>query len=162
ELDELQVDLQFARAEIVAVGKEGEDMRGLGDAEAVVHDEIGRGEGLEAGAAGHVFDERFGALFACHVLVVDLGGCEREADERAAAGDVRPVPELVAHAPTSPGASPGAKARMARAWTRWPGMSPSARLTRRWRARRFWPAKAALSMTTVKCDSPLPSSPAWP
>ena len=26
----------------------------------------------------------------------------------------------------------------------------------------FLPAKAALSITTVKCDSPLPSSPAWP
>src|SRR5690606_19019367 len=58
--------------------------------------------------------------------------------------------------------SPGASARMARAWTRSPGMSPSARLTMRWRSSRFLPAKAALSITTVKCDSPLPSSPAWP
>ena len=26
----------------------------------------------------------------------------------------------------------------------------------RWRARRDWPAKAALSISTVKCDSPVP------
>ena len=58
--------------------------------------------------------------------------------------------------------SPGAFARIARAWTRWPGISPSAALTSRWRWSREVPANAALSITTVKCDSPLPSSPLWP
>src|SRR5690606_28075423 len=106
-----------------------EDVRGLADAELAVDDEVGRGERPEAGAAGHVFDQRFGATFPRHVLVFDLGGFEREADEFAAAGDVGPVPELVAHA----AASPGAKAWMASAWTRLPGMSPRERLTRRWR-----------------------------
>ncbi|KAJ8138048.1 hypothetical protein OY671_008739, partial [Metschnikowia pulcherrima] len=58
--------------------------------------------------------------------------------------------------------SPGARALMASAWTRCPGRSPSARLTMRWRSSRETPAKAALSISTVKCDSPDPSCPAWP
>ena len=32
----------------------------------------------------------------------------------------------------------------------------------RWRSSRDLPAKTALSISTVKCDSPLPSSPEWP
>src|SRR3546814_7303645 len=58
--------------------------------------------------------------------------------------------------------SPGALALIASGWTRWPGISPSAALTIRWRSTRLLPANFALSIATVKCDSPLPSSPAWP
>ena len=58
--------------------------------------------------------------------------------------------------------SRGALARMARACTRLPGISPNARLTMRWRWSLDMPAKAVLSIATVKCDSPLPSSPEWP
>jgi hypothetical protein len=35
-------------------------------------------------------------------------------------------------------------------------------LTIRWRSSRLLSAKAGASITTVKCDSPLPSSPEWP
>lgn len=58
--------------------------------------------------------------------------------------------------------SPGARALMARACTRWPGISPSTAITLRWRWSRDIPANTADSITTEKCDSPVPSSPEWP
>ena len=58
--------------------------------------------------------------------------------------------------------SPGAVAWIASAWMRVASRSASALLTSRWRATRTKPAKAALSTTTVQCDSPVPSSPIWP
>ncbi len=42
------------------------------------------------------------------------------------------------------------------------GRSPNARLTIRWRSSRETPVNTALSISTEKCDSPLPSSPEWP
>src|SRR5690554_1204567 len=158
ELDQVKIGFQVAGAEVVAIGEDRKDVRGLADAEIIVDDQVRRREGLETAAADHVLDERFGAAFAGHVLVFNLGGFKCEADELAAAGNLWPIPELVAHAAPSP----GAKARMASACTRLPGMSPSARLTRRCRSSRLLPAKALLSITKVKWDSPLPSSPAWP
>src|SRR5436190_4217466 len=58
--------------------------------------------------------------------------------------------------------SPGARALIARAWTRSFIRSPSAALTARWRSRRVMPANRAASISTVKWLSPEPSSPAWP
>src|SRR5690606_14476953 len=156
ELDQLEVRVEIARAEAELVAEVGEDVCDLADAQVTV-DDVGRGERTDALARVQVLDERVRALLAGHVLVLDLAGFHEQADELAAAGDVRPVPELDAHE-----ASPGAKARIASAWTRSPGMSPNARLTMRWRSSRLLPAKATLSITTVKCDSPLPSSPMWP
>jgi non-ribosomal peptide synthetase component F len=50
-----------------------------------------------------------------------------------------------------------AVALIAIAWTRSFIKSPSAALTARWRWRRVMPAKHSASISTVKCDSPLPS-----
>lgn len=51
---------------------------------------------------------------------------------------------------------------IASACTRSPGKSPSALFTILWRITRLTPAKAALSISTVKWLSPEPSSPEWP
>src|ERR1044072_674091 len=59
-------------------------------------------------------------------------------------------------------ASPGALARIASAWMRLSSRSASAWLTIRCRWTRFRPSNAALSTSTVKCDSPVPLSPIWP
>src|SRR3546814_9623653 len=53
--------------------------------------------------------------------------------------------------------SPGASVLIASAWTRWPGRSPSALFTARWRATRFCPAKPAHALVRLTCDSPLRS-----
>src|SRR5690606_4989509 len=156
ERDEFEVALQFTRAETVPIGQPGEDVRDLRDREVAV-DEIGRGEGPDAAARLEVAHQRFGALFAGHVAVCDTRGLQRQSHEFSAPRYAWPIPERVGHQ-----LSPGAEARTATAWTRWPGISPSAALTMRWRSSRLLPANAALSIRIVKCDSPLPSSPAWP
>src|SRR3546814_19576792 len=51
--------------------------------------------------------------------------------------------------------SPGASVLIVSAWTRWPGRSPSALFTARWRATRFCPAKPAHAIVRLTCDSPL-------
>src|SRR5690606_40671328 len=107
ELDELQVNVELARSETVLVAEIGEDVRGLADAQVAV-DDIGRRERADALTARHVFDERLGAFLARRVLVFDLAAFHEQADELAAAGDRRPVPQLDAHR-----ASPGAEARTA-------------------------------------------------
>ena len=54
-------------------------------------------------------------------------------------------------------------ALIANAWTRpLVNKSPNAAFTALCRATRLSPAKAVLSTSTEKCDSPLPSSPIWP
>src|SRR5579863_1513406 len=85
---------------------------------------------------------------------------DRRYSAQCAQHDVLPIPP--ARLFSRRAYSSGAMALIARACTLCPGMSPNSRLTRRWRSSRDIPAKAALSMTMVKCDSPEPSCPAWP
>ena len=96
EHDQLEITLEFARAEAMAVGEPGEDMRDLRDREIAVH-QIGRGEGANAAPGFQIGGERRRALLARHVAVFDPARLQRQPHEFPASGNTRPVPELVGH-----------------------------------------------------------------
>src|SRR5690606_17928896 len=106
-----------------------QDMRHLRHDQVLV-DQVRRREWGEAGPAFEILHQRLGPFLARAVAIGDAGAFQHQAHELPAARDVWPVPQVVAHYRASSAMlSPGAKARMASAWTRWPGISPSARLT---------------------------------
>src|SRR5690606_25430663 len=112
---QVEVGRQVAAAEPMSVGKPGEDVRDMRDAEIPV-DKVRRSERAEPTPARHVLHQRLVTELARHVAIGDACCFKRQANEFAASLDACPVPELIGHVAAAP-ASSGANARIAIAWT---------------------------------------------